>query len=47
MDFTPSARTRDYAKRIRKFMRQRIRPVEEAYMREMAAPGRSRRSSKS
>jgi acyl-CoA dehydrogenase len=40
MDFTPSARTRDYAKRIRKFMRQRIRPVEEAYMREMAASGR-------
>jgi alkylation response protein AidB-like acyl-CoA dehydrogenase len=40
MDFTQSARTRDYAKRIRKFMRQRIRPVEEAYLREMAKGGR-------
>jgi acyl-CoA dehydrogenase len=40
MDFNQSSRTRDYAKRIRKFIRTKIRPVEEDYLRAMQAMGR-------
>jgi acyl-CoA dehydrogenase len=41
MDFEQSARTRDYAKRIRKFLRQKVRPLEEEHLHAMAAMGRS------
>lgn len=33
MDFAPSARTKDYQKRIRDFIKNRLRPVEEAHLR--------------
>ncbi len=36
MDFNPSPRSRDYLDRVRRFVRERIRPVEEALLRELA-----------
>ncbi len=41
MEFDYSPRSKDYALRVRKFIREQIRPVEEPYLRELRAKHRS------
>lgn len=41
MEFDPSPRSKDYVARVRKFIREQIRPVEEPYLRELRAKHRS------
>ena len=41
MDFTPSERSQDYLKRVNKFIRTRITPIEEAYLHGMGSRTRS------
>ena len=39
MDFEPSPRSRDFAERVTRFIRERVAPAERAYHDELAAQG--------